>query len=51
MTYPEVGVGLPIVGAQANPQSIAELASAVDQLGFAAVAVFERLLLRRHPTG
>lgn len=45
MTYPQVGVGLPIVGPQASPQSIAEVASAVDELGFAAVAVFERLLL------
>ena len=49
MSYPQVGIGLPILGAQATPQAIVEVASAADRLGFHAVAVFERLLLPAAP--
>ncbi|MFC5267770.1 TIGR03619 family F420-dependent LLM class oxidoreductase [Kribbella qitaiheensis] len=49
MSYPQVGVGLPILGAQATPRAIVEVASAADRLGFQAVAVFERLLLPAAP--
>jgi probable F420-dependent oxidoreductase len=49
MTYPQVGVGLPIVGAGAGPGAISAVATGVDQLGFHAVSVFERLLLPAAP--
>jgi len=49
MSYPQVGVGLPIVGPAARPEAIAEVATTVDRLGYEAVAVFERLLLPAAP--
>ena len=49
MAYPQVGVGLPIIGPEASPAAIADIAVTVEQLGFAAVSVFERLLLPAAP--
>jgi probable F420-dependent oxidoreductase len=49
MSYPQVGIGLPIVAPAATPTTMAEVATAADKLGFAAVSVFERLLLPAAP--
>jgi probable F420-dependent oxidoreductase len=49
MSYPQVGVGLPIFGAETGPETVAEFAVVVEELGFAAVSVFERLLLPAAP--
>ncbi|WP_328999919.1 TIGR03619 family F420-dependent LLM class oxidoreductase [Kribbella sp. NBC_00709] len=48
MSYPEVGVGLPVVGLR-GPDAVVELATAADELGFAVVSVFERLLVPAAP--
>ncbi|RZT17015.1 putative F420-dependent oxidoreductase [Kribbella sp. VKM Ac-2569] len=48
MTYPEVGVGLPLVGLS-GPEAVVAIATAADELGFAAVSVFERLLIPAAP--
>ncbi|TDW22237.1 TIGR03619 family F420-dependent LLM class oxidoreductase [Kribbella kalugense] len=48
MSYPEVGVGLPVVGLR-GPDAVVELATTADELGFAAVSVFERLLVPAAP--
>lgn len=47
--FPLVGVGIPIVGPYAGPQSIETVATAADRLGFSSVSVFERLLLPAGP--
>lgn len=46
MSYPEVGIGLPITGPVA---AIRQVAVEAERLGFAAVSVFERLLLPAAP--
>jgi len=48
MVYPEVGVGLPVVGLR-GPDAVVAIAKAADDLGFAAVSVFERLLVPAAP--
>jgi probable F420-dependent oxidoreductase len=45
MSMPRVGVGLPIVGPHASPESILLIAKAADRLGFSSVATYDRLLL------
>ena len=45
MSFPLVGVGLPVLGVETGPSAIAEVAQTAEELGFAAVSVFERLLL------
>jgi probable F420-dependent oxidoreductase len=49
MSYPEVGIGLPVVAPSATPATIVAVATAAEELGFAAVSVFERLLLPAAP--
>lgn len=48
MSFPEVGVGLPVVGLR-GPDAVVEIATTADELGFAAVSVFERLLVPAAP--
>lgn len=46
---PRVGVGLPVLGPHADPDTIARLAQAADRLGFSSVSISERLLLPAGP--
>lgn len=47
--FPRVGVGVPMLGPYANPDALAEVATAADRLGFSCVSVYERLLLPAGP--
>jgi probable F420-dependent oxidoreductase len=46
MTDPRVGVGLPIAGAWATPDNLRQVARRADELGYASLWTFQRLL---HP--
>jgi probable F420-dependent oxidoreductase len=47
--FPLVGVGIPIVGPFAGPDSVETVATAADRFGFSSVSVSERLLLPAGP--
>jgi probable F420-dependent oxidoreductase len=47
--YPNVGVGLPILGPHASPGSIEVLAVAADRLRFRSISLPERILLPANP--
>jgi probable F420-dependent oxidoreductase len=46
MTDPRVGIGLPIAGAWATPDNLRQVARRADELGYASLWTFQRLL---HP--
>ena len=47
--YPNVGIGLPILGPHAGPAAIETLAVAADRLGFRSISLPERILLPAGP--
>jgi probable F420-dependent oxidoreductase len=49
MSFPLVGVGLPMVGPHAGPDAIETVAVAADRLGYQSMSVFDRLLLPAAP--
>lgn len=49
MTFPLVGVGLPIIEPLAGPEAIRRIALAADRFGFHSVGTYDRLLLPATP--
>lgn len=47
--FPAVGVGLPVLGPHATPESIRRIAQTADRLGYSTVSLSERLLLPGRP--
>jgi probable F420-dependent oxidoreductase len=44
-TTPRIGVGLPVLGEHAGPESVRQIASAAERLSFSSVSTCDRLLL------